>query len=403
MNMKWKRAELFCTAMMLSAVCMSSIVQTLPCSGAEVNDEGYDISGFAYQWPEVFSKDDTVTITENSYKSHDVSITMKKVIEQPMTGDVDCDRDVTLTDAVLMCKCMAEVPGTDVSVLGLRNADCDRDDSLTVTDLVHLIRYLSGAIKGSEFLVVGEQLVYHIADVYIRTIDSFRSAFAKGTYPEYRSSQLARVKTMANENNALFAINADYVEARNTGIVRRNGVHYRDTKYRNEICVLYRNGVMDVISDAEYRALSQEQLDSIWQTSHFYAGLVKDDEVITGFSGTTAEVNPRSGIGYYEPGHYLFLQVDGRQDGYSVGLTMDEYARLFKSLGVHEAYNMDGGSSSEIVFNGETYNLPAPVHVGDTVHGRSSSDIFFICEPSQIPPDTAAIAWEESGGLAARE
>ena len=98
-----------------------------------------------------------------------------------------------------------------------------------------------------------------------------------------------------------------------------------------------------------------------------------DSVPLSGFSSNIAVANPRSGWGYYEPGHYCFVQCDGRQDGYSIGMTLDEFAALFGELGVKEAYNLDGGQSSEMVFNGETVNKP---YNG----GRYSSDILYICE-----------------------
>ncbi len=263
-----------------------------------VNENGYDLSGFAYQWPEVFSKDDSVTITDHSYVSHDVSI--------------------------------------------------------TITDHI------------------SDNMAYYVADIYIRDLDSFRSAFAKGTYPEPRSAQTDSVRNMAKENNAILAINADYCEIRYTGILYRNGVLYRDVD-KDEVAAISYDGVLTTYTNEEFRALSQEQLDDIWQTSTFGPALLEDGEPISGYTGPIAGANPRSALGYYEPGHYCFVQCDGRQDGYSIGMTMDEFAVLMDSLGCTEAYNLDGGTSSEMVFNGERVNQP---YNG----GRYSSDIFYICE-----------------------
>lgn len=258
----------------------------------------YDTSGFAYQWPEVFSVDDTVTVTENSYQSHDVSI--------------------------------------------------------TITD------YIS------------DNLAYYVADIYVRDLDCFRAAFAKGTYPEPRSGQTDSITNMATENNAILAINADYCEIRYTGIIYRNGVLYRDVE-KDDVAVIYRDGVMDTFTKDGFNALTEEQRADIWHTASFGPALVMDGKAITGHSSSISGVNPRSGLGYYEPGHYCFVQCDGRQEGYSLGLTMDDFALLFESLGCREAYNLDGGTTSEMVFNGERYNQPYN-------NGRYSSDIFYICE-----------------------
>lgn len=263
-----------------------------------VNEDGYDLTGFAYQWPEVFAKDDSVTITDRSYVSHDISI--------------------------------------------------------TITDHI------------------SDNMAYYVADIYIRDLESFRSAFAKGTYPEPRSAQTDSVRNMAKENNAILAINADYCEIRYTGILYRNGVLYRDVD-KDDVVALTYDGVLTTYTNEAFRALSQEQLDQIWQTATFGPALLVDGEPISGYTGAIANANPRSALGYYEPGHYCFVQCDGRQDGYSIGMTMDEFAVLMASLGCTEAYNLDGGTSSEMVFNGERVNQP---YNG----GRYSSDIFYICE-----------------------
>jgi len=55
------------------------------------------------------------------------------------------------------------------------------------------------------------------------------------------------------------------------------------------------------------------------------------------------ELHPRTAIGYYEPGHYCFVVVDGRQKDYSRGMFLEELSQLFEQLGCKVAYNLDGG------------------------------------------------------------
>ena len=45
------------------------------------------------------------------------------------------------------------------------------------------------------------------------------------------------------------------------------------------------------------------------------------------------KVHPRTALGYYEPGHYCFVVVDGRQTGYSRGMSLPELAKVFEDLG----------------------------------------------------------------------
>ena len=78
--------------------------------------------------------------------------------------------------------------------------------------------------------------------------------------------------------------------------------------------------------------------------------------------------NPRAAIGYFAPGHYCFVVVDGRQKGYSEGMSLDELASTLASLGCQTAYNLDGGATAMMVFQGKLVNQP-------TNGGRTSSDI----------------------------
>lgn len=58
------------------------------------------------------------------------------------------------------------------------------------------------------------------------------------------------------------------------------------------------------------------------------------------------ESHPRTAIGYYEPGHYCFLVVDGREPRFSRGMYLEEMSQLFANLGCKVAYNLDGGQCS---------------------------------------------------------
>ena len=87
-------------------------------------------------------------------------------------------------------------------------------------------------------------------------------------------------------------------------------------------------------------------------------------------------VNPRCAIGYYEPGHYCFVVVDGRQSGYSRGMTIQQLAQTFEALGCKAAYNLDGGKTTVMIFDGKKVNTPAD-------GGRKISDIVYIGEVAE--------------------
>lgn len=68
--------------------------------------------------------------------------------------------------------------------------------------------------------------------------------------------------------------------------------------------------------------------------------------------------NPRTGVGVKPDGTILMVTVDGRRRG-SVGMTPDEFGRLFQSLGATWALNMDGGGSTTMVVKGRVVNVPS--------------------------------------------
>ena len=80
--------------------------------------------------------------------------------------------------------------------------------------------------------------------------------------------------------------------------------------------------------------------------------------------------NPRCAIGYVGPGHYKFILVDGRNIGYSKGATMSELAEIMVNEDCLLAYNLDGGKSSAMVYQGNYINQPVE-------GGRTISDIIY--------------------------
>ncbi|HEX9997199.1 MAG TPA: phosphodiester glycosidase family protein [Abditibacterium sp.] len=86
--------------------------------------------------------------------------------------------------------------------------------------------------------------------------------------------------------------------------------------------------------------------------------LVKTTEVEESFRPDVVARGPRTAVGFDKDKNWLFLVADGRQ-AVSVGLTIPETAQLFHSLGAVEAMNLDGGSSTQLVINGELINTPS--------------------------------------------
>ena len=118
-------------------------------------------------------------------------------------------------------------------------------------------------------------------------------------------------------------------------------------------------------------------LSDVWQGWQFGPYLINEDGTPrTEFPTYQIKTNnPRTVLGYYEPGHYCFVVVDGRRSGYSQGLTLKNLAQLMVDLGCVQAYNMDGGASSQFFWNGKLFNRPS----GDGL--RPITDIVYLVEP----------------------
>ena len=110
----------------------------------------------------------------------------------------------------------------------------------------------------------------------------------------------------------------------------------------------------------------------------FGPGLIENGKVSVSSSYEVAKAmnsNPRTAIGIIDDLHYVFAVSDGRTSE-SEGLSVRELAEFMKSLGVKTAYNLDGGGSSTMWFNGSIVNKPTSN--GRTISERSVSDIVYI-------------------------
>jgi len=67
----------------------------------------------------------------------------------------------------------------------------------------------------------------------------------------------------------------------------------------------------------------------------------------------------RTVVGNYKDGQLLFIVTDGADGNGSSGATLAELQDKLLELGVRDAYNLDGGGSSTLIFDGETINRPA--------------------------------------------
>lgn len=208
-------------------------------------------------------------------------------------------------------------------------------------------------------------VVYYIADIYLRSSEYLRTNYVTNGY---RS-----VQDMASEANAILAIDGDYAFSRDYGPIVRNGEMLRNTGF-DDILVYYTDGSMKVFHGKEFN-METEMEKGVLQVWSFGPSLLDDEgKSIERYNTNIAGLNPRAALGYYEPGHYCFVAVDGRGEGGSRGFKLAELSRLFESLGCTLAYNFDGGKSAVMVWDGDTtVNQPAG-------GGRNVTDILYIAK-----------------------
>ena len=213
----------------------------------------------------------------------------------------------------------------------------------------------------------------HVADVQLSSAEYLKTAFANDTYGKNVTQTTSDI---AAANKAILAINGDYYGVQEKGYVIRNGVLYREEAGTNDVLCIYGDGSMKIVDPSTVTA--QELLDQgVWQAFSFGPGLVADGQIPISLDtevGRAKASNPRTAIGIIDDLHYVFVVSDGRSDD-SEGLSLYELATFMQQLGVKTAYNLDGGGSSTMYFNGEVVNNPSS---GFRDEERSVSDIIYI-------------------------
>lgn len=213
----------------------------------------------------------------------------------------------------------------------------------------------------------------YIADVQLRELAYLKTAFAKATYGR---NIKATTSVIAESVDAIFAVNGDYYGFRNEGFVLRNGVIYRESSYGNEALAILSDGSF-LMANENSVALSALWDAGAWQVFSFGPALTRDAALAVSEETRVRrerENNPRTAIGMIEPLHYIFVVCDGRTKK-SKGLTIYQLAAFMLEKGCVAAYNLDGGGSSTMWFNGKVLNVPVDSGVNSE---RSVSDIVYI-------------------------
>lgn len=223
-----------------------------------------------------------------------------------------------------------------------------------------------------------DTVTFFVADVVLSDATALRSAFAEDSFGENITETTSSI---AADNDAIWAINGDYYGFRDTGIVIRNGVAYRDEGARDGLA-FYTDGHVEVYDETATDAATLVAA-GVWNTLSFGPAIVEDGGVVDGIEDAEVDTNfgnhsiqgeqPRTAVGVIDENHLVFVVVDGRSPGYSAGVTMSGLAEIMRGLGATTAYNLDGGGSSTMVFDGALVNDPL-----GTGTERGTSDILYL-------------------------
>ncbi len=224
-----------------------------------------------------------------------------------------------------------------------------------------------------------------IADIRVKSLSSFCRFFPGKKWRTTTQS----IQKLSESSQAILAMSGDSANNLNKGWVIINGEIMRDgTKSVNrtrDLGILYRTGEMVTLSAKEFdsqKIKEEAERGDIWQLFLFGPMLLDEEgHAMTKFNSNVGPVNPRSVIGYYEPGHYCLVQVDGRQTKSKLepgkknkGVTLKSLSLFMEELGCKAAYNLDGGKTSQLYFNGQTISTPQG-------GGRKLGDIVLVKEP----------------------
>ncbi len=217
-----------------------------------------------------------------------------------------------------------------------------------------------------------DKITAYVADVYINRITQLvgcvltdeSGSIAKGT-PE----------DVLEKTDALFLINSDFMRGRQWGLYVRNGKLWRNKPTAGvDICTIDKDGIMRVFNGDSFNSEEYLKNSNLWHVITFGPSLLNDDgsprnsddefhitENYSMWNRYDSSVgfpvsNPRTAIGQAEDGHFIFVAVDGRDKFYSKGMTFPELSHFMYEEGAKVAYNLDGGGSVFMYFDGTSVN-----------------------------------------------
>ena len=200
----------------------------------------------------------------------------------------------------------------------------------------------------------------YIAYVKIATPSQIRTAVAGKKLGASSTNHTSKIST---NYNGIVAMNGDYYTKTKAGYIVRMGKSYREKTSKNmDLLLIDEMGDFHILPHGHD---AQKEAIAVFQSEHeivngFFFGpaLVIDgekQEIPKDYQFDPNQKNPRAGIAQLGALTYAMVVVNGRTEA-SEGVTMAEFASVMEEIGAQQAYNLDGGNSATLAFNGEVYN-----------------------------------------------
>ena len=213
-----------------------------------------------------------------------------------------------------------------------------------------------------------------IVDIRIGDASQLRTAAAES----FSKKTVMSAEAIADRQNAVVAFNGDYYISRmDDGYHLRQGVFFRDKlKGRWDVLLIDEDGDFHPVHLPKRNELS-ETVDGKKVINSFCFGpiLVENGEIVVDQMKNFTYLKPdehysRLAVCQVGPLHYKVILTTMEQD-YTVGLQLKSFAQLCKDEGAVIAYNLDGGYSTTLYFNGTRLNSQRNVNF------RAVPDIFY--------------------------
>lgn len=212
--------------------------------------------------------------------------------------------------------------------------------------------------------------IYYVY-VQLTDVSQFRTALAA----PYPSKATRDVNMIAEQNNAVLAINGEYFAYHSEGYIVRGGTLLRNNPHpMRDLLIIDENGDFHfILSPRAYKIEAYE--GEIREAFNFGPALIENgealqfnyrDKVSCGYP-TKAQ---RIAICQLDTLSYLIVATEGPEQDKDAGLSIPELVELLEAKNVKYAYNLDGGSSTTVVLNDITVNAPESKRrlVGDIIY-----------------------------------